>query len=282
MIISTITPVKIFRTPDGQLSRPLSRIERQLQSLKAQKTQHEIRPIISDMSADPEIREQIAQIAHKYGASYLFTPSTLVWNKSLCLNIGIQAASPDTKYLATLDMDLLYREDVFPTCIELAERHTGKSPLVLCRTFLYQNNDYRGDYTPAAFNRLRSRGKFLILSGNGGIQFFDYQWILKHRGYDERYNLWGGPDNEIVKRAEVDGCPVLWISRNTGQIYLLHLWHPQWFIPGLPAAFISNYRKTVNHKFVKEPVQITANPHSWGEEKTLIGPRFIDGQLRIV
>ena len=270
-IIQTITPIKIFRLPDGTLSRSPDCLEYQLRSLKAQTGDIVIRSLISDMTEDKEIQKKIKKIATRYGATYIHSKCDLLWNKALCLNIGIRAAAEDCDFIATLDADLIYRDSVFASCVRASRAGKSKS-VVICRTFMYNRDTWEAGFTAGEFNRVRSKGKFLTKAGNGGIQFFPREWLHKVRGYDERYNLWGGPDNEIVNRARMDGLRVHWISMREDEIHLIHLKHPQWIINGTTHVEIGNYRKKVNHKLYRQKAKIIANDSGWGDPKMAIGP----------
>jgi predicted glycosyltransferase involved in capsule biosynthesis len=282
MIISTVTPIKIFRDKKGNLSRSIDRIERQLQSLRAQKTAHEIRPVISDMTEERDIQNRIKEMAKQFEANYIHTPSNLLWNKSFCLNVGIKRVDPASDFIATLDVDIIFREDVFEKCVELARKDEQEKPVVICRSFGHEKEDIKPVFTPEAFNAAKNYGEFLMVSANGGIQFFDREWLYKVRGYDERYNLWGGIDNEIIKRARKDEKKVSWLSSDDDEVFLIHLNHAKWPMPGVNRGFLWNYRKQVNHQFYhREKINVIVNPNSWGDEKQVAGPRLIKGRIKV-
>jgi predicted glycosyltransferase involved in capsule biosynthesis len=273
MKIATVTPIKIFVDEQGQWSRSPERIEIQLRSLKAQKGDFNIHSIITDMSTDPEVITALKSIASKHGATYLNTASTLIWNKALCLNVGICAVSTDCDYIATLDADLIYREDTFQGMLALAKAGGQGNSVVVCRTFMYNKSTYSDSFSQAEFQKIARDGKWLNLAGNGGIQFFEREWLQSVRGYDERYNLWGGPDNEIINRAKRAGKNIRWLSKGKDQIYLIHLDHPRWVIPGMTFDEIQRYRKTVNHGIYHQTPAVVANLDGWGSEELVSGPR---------
>ena len=270
--IVTITPIKIFRMPDGKITRSVNRIDLQLASLRAQKGDFEIRPIVSDMSEDPHVIDALQKICEKHSATYINTKSSLIFNKALCLNVAIKSVPKNVQYIATLDADIIYREDVFQKCLDLVDN--GKN-FVLSQTFMYKNEMMAPDFSEESFSAVKDDGEFLHIVGNGGLQFFPREWLQKVRGYDERFNLWGGPDNEMAERAAKAGLKPKWVSRNDKDIYLIHLAHARYQIPGVSIEFIAAYRKQYNHKiFIDKQIKVVANPDSWGEEANIVGPRF--------
>jgi hypothetical protein len=275
MIITTVTPIKIFETDDG-LSRDLYRVDLQLNSLMSQKTDAKIVPIISDMSDSKWINDQIEDICNKYNAVHIVTHSDLIWNKALCLNIGIVNSSQKSKYIATLDMDMVYSDLVFQKCVDLLENDSSDSGVVLSRTFSLNEEKIDRDFSHSHFQSLRDNGTFLNLSGNGGIQFFRREWLFKARGYDERFSLWGGIDNEIVKRVLYDGGKEYWISKDESEIYLIHLSHKKFLIPGVSRKFISNYKKQNNVPIYKNDRSVIRNKKSWGNHIEAEGPTWND------
>jgi hypothetical protein len=281
MKITTITPTKIFRTKDGGYSRSVDRIEAQLKSLRSQKTNAEICPIISDLSSDSEIIEQFKNICKKYDAKYINTKTNLVWNKPLALNIGIRSSDLDSDLMISLDADIILRDSVIQRCL----KNKNANNVIVCQTYMYSENMYNfKDFSKKNFEKCRDKGKFLNLSGNGGLQCFDREWLFKVRGYDERYNLWGGIDNEIIKRAKFDKREVVWLNGIDKEILLIHLHHSKKTssIPGLSSAFVYEYKSKYNvPRYKSKWVSAIVNPKSWGNAKRVIGPRRVGGDFII-
>jgi hypothetical protein len=128
-----------------------------------------------------------------------------------------------------------------------------------------------------SFQSLKGSGTFLSLDANGGLQFFSREWLFKVHGYDERFNLWGGIDNEIVDRACYDSKCVGWLSRDLENIYLVHLQHPKWELPGLTSEQIGAYKRRNNRTLYlknRKAKQVIVNLESWGQECNVIGPRY--------
>lgn len=263
MIITTVTPVKIFKTESG-LSRDTDRLDLQLASLRDQRGKFDLEPIISDMSDSKEVNDKIAKICKKYRAKHIVTHANLIWSKPLCLNIGIKNSNPLSEYIATLDADIVFSNNVFAKCVRSIKNHP-KNVACLSRTFMLNESKIEKDFSYKKFQEYITKGSFLNLSGNGGIQFFDKNWIFKVRGYDERFNLWGGIDNEIIKRVSMDGRKYEWISDNEkDDILLIHLSHPRFQIPGISKGFISKYKKENNVPIYKNDNSIIRNKKAWG------------------
>jgi hypothetical protein len=131
------------------------------------------------------------------------------------------------------------------------------------------------DFSKKNFEKCRGKGKFLNLSGNGGLQCFDRDWLFEVRGYDERYSLWGGIDNEIIKRAKFDKKEVVWLNDINKEILLIHLKHLKHIAPGLSKEFVHNYKHKYNVKYYKSKrTSAIVNSKFWGKENKIIGPRF--------
>jgi predicted glycosyltransferase involved in capsule biosynthesis len=279
MKITTVTPTKIFRTKDGGYSRNIERIEAQLKSLRSQKTNAKIYPIISDLSSDLEIIKQFKRICKKYDAKYINTKTNLVWNKPLALNVGIKASGSNSDLIIALDADIVLRQNVVKRCISKKDNNN----VIVCQTYMYNEDMYNfKDFSKKNFERCRGKGKFLNLSGNGGLQCFDRKWLFRTRGYDERYSLWGGIDNEIIKRAKFDKKEVVWLNNINKEILLIHLNHSKHLAPGLSREFVHKYKHEYNVKYYKSKwTSAIVNPKSWGSEKKIVGPRYISGDVAI-
>jgi hypothetical protein len=265
--ITTVTPIKIFRLPNGNLSRSIERIAIQLKSLRAQ-VGVIINPIVSDMSWDDDIKASIEEICNTYGAKYVHTQSTLIWNKPLCLNIGIKMAK--TRYTAALDADVIYRNDTFKSCVKAG------ATLVIARTFGLRC-DFNGGFGRKNFNSKAGSGRMMKAVANGGIQFLKTKWVHKTGGYDERFNMWGRPDNEMVRRAKKYGT----VGRlsNKAEIRLIHLYHPR-HVTGLMSKedekICNKWRDLVfSRKCCLRPNK------SWGNEQNVVGPRLVDNRIVI-
>ena len=286
MKVFTVTPIKIFKFEDGSLSRSISRIESHILSLKSQITSAQITSIISDMSEDKEIINKLSKICKRNNVIYINTKSNLIFNKSLCLNIGIKMAK-NADYIATIDADILLRNDVIEKCI----RKKNKKNVILCQTFMYNSNVWSKNFDKKSFNEIKKDGSLLSKSGNGGIQFFSKDWLYKVNGYDERYNLRGGMDNEIIKRFLLDNGKQEWLELDE-DILLLHLDHERYNFLGITKEYTSDYRiqnnvklynilRSQRRKNSSVNDHIIVNKKSWGVEKEVIGPRIINGNIII-
>jgi predicted glycosyltransferase involved in capsule biosynthesis len=286
MKVFTITPIKIFKFENGSLSRNISRIESHILSLKNQKTSADITSIISDMSEDKDIINKLSEICRKNNVTYVNTKSNLIFNKSLCLNIGIKMAEK-ADYIATIDADILLRNDVIQKCID----NKRKGNVILCQTFMYNSSVWHKDFDEKSFNSVKEDGSLLSKSGNGGIQFFSKDWLYKVNGYDERYNLRGGMDNEIIKRFLLDNGNQNWLNLGE-EILLVHLDHKRYNFLGITKEYTSDYRIKNNvmlYNILRSQRRqnsnlndhIIVNKKSWGVEKNVVGPRMINGNVII-
>ena len=296
--IFSVTPVKISRMKDNTLSRSMDRLSMHLFSITNQNVKAYIKPIVSDLSSDPDISSSIKSVCDKYNALYVHTDTNLVWNKPLALNVGIKMVPKDAKYIATLDLDIIIKDNVFSECISVSNKLLSSRrlryrvhPVIVARTFMLNedksseiiNNFHKNGYFSIDGNSMLESGEFLKDIGNGGMQFFDRDRIFRTKGYDERFNLWGAIDNEILKRAELGKRRVVWINgRESGEdISLVHLYHQSWSNPHVSREYIEKYREENNKVFYEKERTIFINSESWGVEANVVGPRVIDGAVKV-
>jgi predicted glycosyltransferase involved in capsule biosynthesis len=190
-------------------------------------------------------------------------------------------------YIATIDADILLRNDVIQKCID----NKRKDNVILCQTFMYNSSVWHKDFDEKSFNSVKEDGSLLSKSGNGGIQFFSKDWLYKVNGYDERYNLRGGMDNEIIKRFLLDNGSQNWLNLGE-EILLVHLDHKRYNFLGITKEYASDYRIKNNvmlYNILRSQRRqnsnlndhIIANKKSWGVEKNVVGPRMINGNVVI-
>lgn len=186
-MISTITPIKIFKMPDGTPSRSLDRLDVQLKSLRSQTVESE--NIIVDSSEEP-FNSTVKDIAEKNGAKYIFVETNLIFNKPLLLNTGILNSSGE--YLGILDLDIFLRNDV----LEKSLKKIKECDTIVGTT--YNILEPKDDYFSGTYNLKKTRND--IGYSEGGYVFYSKKLIQGIGLYDRNFDLWGGPDNEIMYR----------------------------------------------------------------------------------
>ena len=272
--VTTITPIKIFVDEKGNLSRSLDRLEIQFESLKKQLYVN-LDIIVSDMSTDPIAIKQLKAICSKHGVRYINTKTNLIFNKGLLLNVGIKNASNKSNFICFLDLDLFYRRDVIKRCYDrFAET---KKRVIIGNTFYLDRKPELKEINFANFKKFNSCSKHKSCApgyAEGGLQFYEKSFLYRLNGCDERFNIWGGPDNEILIRARRLGYETK-AFYGSSKIFMLHIPHPIHHIPNLNKE-ISERTRTINRVFYKHlrKGRLADVSDSWGDEKNIFGPRL--------
>ena len=271
--ILIITPYKLYKN-QNEYSRDIRILNLHQKSIKKQKCDLNIHSILSDMSIDQSIQKEILNICKNNNAEYRNIPSTLIWNKALCLNAIIKNEWKSYDYICTVDADIIFRSDVFLKASDFLNTNN----VILNQTFLIdkEKSNYLLNYLEeidfSDFSSVLLNGKFLKICGNGGLQIFNSKWLYDVHGCDERYNLWGGPDNEIIKRAQKAQKKVIWLNKINQEILQCHLFHSTF---SKNEKFAIDYKQTNNIPLYHKTQNIIVNQNSWGIEKNIIGPRSI-------
>lgn len=173
--------------------------------------------VLSDFGSGPEHRASLAELADQYGCRLVRTETTELWNRSRALNVGIQHARAE--HVLCSDVDILFAPSFLPTVLE--ELSKGRA-FVVCRC-----RDLPADVPERVWARddfpgLLARSTFRQFPGTGACQATRRDWMIRVRGYDERYVFWGYEDRDMVLRARCAGLRVVWIHERTA---MLHQWH---------------------------------------------------------
>lgn len=173
--------------------------------------------VVSDYgSADPT---PIRTICEKHQCIYQYTQAD-IWSRSRALNVGIGLCSTDV--FLTTDADIIFAPDTIETAFNFLTAEPNS--LVLC-----QCEDLAEDYTidkvgqfnwPEIYSNSRNRPRW----GMGGLCAFSRDTYDSIRGFEERMTIWGGEDNDFVKRCRQAGRFLHWITGPDVGIY--HVWHP--------------------------------------------------------
>lgn len=263
-----LLPRRVWERPLGVVvavrNRSGQRVENFLQTLRRQTVPPEqVEIVVCDFGSEPDHARDIRARCARHGARYIYTPDGPVWNKSRALNIAIQHTSPTAEFILSTDIDLLFAPNFVETVLRVL---TGYGPcLVLCQFrdlpagALRPETDLR-----AEFGRLCRMATWHDRSGTGGCQAAPRAWFFRVRGYDERLRLWGGMDEDLLRRARRDGLEPVWIQDRTA---LLHQWHRRkWdFAQDSPAqeALIRRYWEE-NHRLIAADPSIVRNREGWG------------------
>lgn len=200
MRVSIIIPCKFTR----KYPRSLSRLEWQLDSLQG------LNAIVCDYGSDD--REKIEGVCRQHGAEmvYVYYGEDYHGNSARAINQGIYFAT-GADHVVVSDVDLVYEPGFADKLREVArpdklmgfpvlDLPEGKNLYLAMRFSVPRRFGPRYSCCPLLIPRL---------------------WLISIGGYDQKYEGYGGLDNDIVKRAYLAGKRVEWTEYG----YVYHVWH---------------------------------------------------------
>ena len=229
----------------------LVKLKRGLSSLRDQKGSHDLEIIISDFGSSSEYSETLNQLSSLYPVRIVTTKTSTPWARSIALNIGIQQAKH--QWVMTTDADMIFAPEFLNMVSSYLEKIGTQAvyyaqPIKLAPLKLPEN------WQPNDFELYCSKGRFYGRAGRGGCQIAAKDWLMKVRGFNETYSVWGAEDDDIYTRAGWDGLARIWLEPG----YYLHQWH------------LSNIHQKASDQNKKEFLallnnpRIVVNPEVWG------------------
>lgn len=172
--------------------------------------------IIVDWSNDGSFKD-INEYAKTYKALAIHAAlQGDVWNKCISLNAGLNRVS--TKFTMFTDIDYIFAPNFF----SVVQKRMSSSRMLICRTHDSGKKEDFSSYTKDQFNEIKKRSKPHQRCGVGACQLAKTAWFREIGGYDERMQMWGVMDNDMVERAKRAGLEVKWIDKKTD---IIHQWH---------------------------------------------------------
>lgn len=238
-----------------------------LKSLRSQTVPaHCVDITICDWGSTPEHEESLESLCREFQCRLirLNRHNDQVWNKSYAYNVMIRQTPEDIDYLAGTDIDLVYA----PNWIEQLIRANlwFRNPFVMCqaREILEADAELLETRDPVDdFDVLRA--KSVPRTGTGMCLCASRDWFFKIHGWDERYRFWGHQDNDIRKRARLDGLREVWISDVTTMI---HQWHTtKWDLREGEDADLAERirsRQEANRQLYHDSNDVVRNSDDWG------------------
>jgi glycosyltransferase involved in cell wall biosynthesis len=210
-------------------NRPQDKTMNCIESLYRQNT----KIILVDYGSNEEniIWERI--LASRYNLNLIEVKNDIeVFNKSRALNIGIKYS--DTNYIMCGDIDNIY----MPNFIEEIEKVLSPKKLITCRRF---NTSINGKKIKPS------------IRAYGGCLVAHKDLLVKIRGFDEMFTMWGGEDDDLIDRINRSGIDTLEIQAKSTSC--IHQWHK-------PAN-----KETLqwNRKYAKLKKPIIRNRNEWGK-----------------
>ena len=225
-------------------NRDQKRVQFFLDSLKWQ-TENDFQLIFINQGSDDNVTTWLelllpnyhfVKYIHNFTQGYLF-------NKSNALNIGINAA--EGKYIVIADIDIVFPPDYFKKISD----HLIQGSFITHKAY----------YLPETFQLKDVESLFLADFSSGCIEKFiglcvaTKESFLNINGYDEYFLTWGGEDDDIINRLELDGGKRIQFSADSMNIY--HQWH----IGNTPAYPTPWYLDIVNYIYFENKSQKLRN-----------------------
>jgi hypothetical protein len=204
----------------------------------------------------------------------LVPPSPLPFNKSRAINVAIQLTLNDADFVMQTDADMIFEHNFLEILVRAGIQFFPS--LVLCSARAISQEraagaevlDPRTDYEAI-------RSLSLPISGVGGCMCAPRAWWFRVRGYDERYTLWGHEDDDILKRAKLDGLSQVGIADRTS---LIHQWHVRATADAGNLTVQERRRReealAANRTFYLESMSVVRNADGWGI--CPVGTRIVD------
>lgn len=157
------------------------------------------------------------------------------FRESRAINIGLRRVM--TKYVILTNVDLILGETLVKEAMSLIKEDGNQ--VILC-----QRTDILEDETVQIHSKTAIGAFFLVRT----------DWLIKVRGIDENFFLWGAWDLDLLERAEKDHLKPVWVS-DVAPVTLKHIWHP-------PAPMPDNNENETYRKIPNKP--IIRNKEEWG------------------
>jgi len=178
-----------------------------------------------------------------------------LFSRSVLNNVGI--CNGTAPYRASTDVDMLFARDFVSEVVA----NLAPDIMIESRTMYWKKGvadqiyggklDPYNDINACKLNRIKKR------TSAGGFQCMHIDSWNKIRGFDERYQVWGSEDQDLLLRAVMAGIKVKWMGEN-GDIRLFHQ-------PHLKKDIKKDLEwQEKNKKYLYNIKDYRANPNGWG------------------
>ena len=196
---------------------------------------------------------QLKQICKKYNAEYTRVENKPIWNRSHCLNIGIKRTN--TKYILASDVDIIFNKNYIQETVKILQKDPFQ--VIISDCFWLKKLPAK-QLNSLNFKKVQSS---LIKSEIGyGIALTLTYFFKKIRGYDERVQLWGGEDKDIIKRLSIKGVKEKNIKDSS---FYFHQWHELY--EGVKKSPKFKKQLTQNMHISNYDFSIIRNKRGWGQ-----------------
>ncbi|MCC6933574.1 MAG: glycosyltransferase [Deltaproteobacteria bacterium] len=228
-------------------------LERCVASLRQQDHVSAIDIILSDYGSDNLHREELKALADRYQAKHVYTPSTNCWSRSIALNIGIQSATK--KWVLTTDADMLFSRG-FISMLSAYLKAFGEKCVFYAQPLKLLPVRLPKDWNNSLYDQYAQRSWLFDKIGKGGCQVATRELLMKVRGFNEIYSVWGQEDHDMYERLGWAGLERVWIE----PCWYLHQWH----LSNINYAAANNANTEAYLELKKIPKVIVNRPF-WGK-----------------
>ena len=183
-----------------------------------------IETIIVDYGSTKENHEQLLKDSAPFGCTFYRYPTQNIWSPAVAKNIGIRRAQGE--YIATLDADCIMEPKVIEWTLKLQDKHET-SFVETKMSFLTPTVNVDALNLPRDFHTLR-KNYTLRKYGFGAYLSVHRSWWFHVRGCDERFQGWGGNDDDVRDRVRRSEFHKIVLSEEAKpETMIFHQWHPE-------------------------------------------------------
>lgn len=188
-----------------------------------------IKIILIDYGSDNKHKKDLEKLCETFNAKGIWVDNAEKdWSRAKCLNIGLK--DTNTKYVITVDLDVVFKENYLETCIKIENKlvqKVGIYPKMVdsLKDLVNQDTDVVKNYDQI-FQKSVYRGELLNNPFPYGVSilFLETKVLKEMGGFDEFYVGWGFEDIDLIKRLKLNGIDVVEINPQSS---IFHQWHPR-------------------------------------------------------
>ena len=192
-------------------------------------TEKEIETIVVDYGSSNKNYKQLLRDLSSFECTVYRYETDKIWSPAIAKNIGIRRALGS--YIATLDVDCLIEPRVIESTLKIHSRQQ-KNYVETKIAFLPKTIDGTKIVLPDDFAE-HNKVFTLRKAGFGSYLSVRRRWWHRVRGCDERFQGWGGNDDDIRTRVNRSGNKRVVLSeQGLPDTMIFHQWHPKthrWF-----------------------------------------------------
>lgn len=218
--------------------------------------------IVSDYGSSDDAFKNLMKNLEPFRCTVYRCSTKAVWSLSIARNIGVRRATG--KIVATIDADLILEPSVLEAVVN-THRRKPKSLVTNSVCDLNESVDLNQIEIPRDFEMLRENCEARF--GVGGLMSAPRTWWFKVRGFDERMKGWGAEDDDLRKRANLDGRKHLDLqSLGLPQSRVFHQWHPKpWLVQSEQLTEEQLHKLWIkNNRIFRRVDKVLRNDKHWG------------------